>query len=257
MPPIGRWGIDADLTPLSGGFRNLVFRTVGLGPGLVFKSCRRSTEAVEWLLPVHDAARRSGFVVPRFSRSLNGLLVEAGWTCETFVAGTSCTRADLLSIAAQVSRFHELTTDFPQRPGLRWSQDLLELEAGGDVDLTAMPPGLVAVCRRAWREVSAGPASVVHGDLNTGNMLRCAEGRVALLDWDECRRDLAIFDLGQLVWPGPAGLRALLAWEAACSWRPEPEHARKTAARLLRMHPPAREQPRRPDACGGRDPTKR
>jgi hypothetical protein len=53
-----------------------------------------------------------------------------------------------------------------------------------------------------------------------------------LLDWDECRRDLVLFDLGHLSKVGTVERRALLAWEVACSWMIEPDHARRVAQRI-------------------------
>lgn len=231
-PPIHCWGVAADLLPLEGGHRNIAFRTLGLRHDFVFKSSRRSPDAVEWLLRVHSLARRSGLVVPRLFRSMSGQLVERGWTCEAFVEGRPFSAADLPSIHSEISCFHMLAADVPQRPGFLSSQALLDAESGGDVDLGAMPSGLVATCRAAWRGLSGLTCTIVHGDLNPGNLLRCPDGKAALLDWDECRRDLAVFDLGLLVPVCPSERRALLAWEAACSWQIEPEHARQVADRL-------------------------
>ena len=60
QPPIEHWGVAAELRPLKGGHRNLAFRTVGLRQDLVFKFTRRSGDAMDWLLNVHDLARRAG-----------------------------------------------------------------------------------------------------------------------------------------------------------------------------------------------------
>lgn len=231
-PPTDRWGVGAGLLPLEGGCRNRVFRTTGLRRNLVFKSTRRTPDAVAWLVEVHDIARRCGFVVPRLVRSRNGNLVEAGWTCELFVSGATLSVEDLPEIAPNIAEFHLRSAGLPQRPGFLSSRDLLEKTAGGDVDLDLMPPGLVARCRDAWRAVCGGRFSVVHGDLNPGNLLRCRDGRIALLDWDECRRDLVLFDTGQVSAAGAAERRAILAWEAACSWQIEPDHARQVAGRI-------------------------
>ena len=74
--------------------------------------------------------------------------------------------------------------------------------------------------------------TLVHGDLNFANLLRCPDGRVTLIDWDECRRDLSLFDLAVLPGARAVEARALLAWEAACSWHREPDYARTMAGRL-------------------------
>lgn len=231
-PPTAHWGVTADLQRLAGGHRNLAFRTLGLQRELVFKSTRRSPADIGWVLDVQHIARRSGFVVPLVIESLNNRIIEDGWTCETFIEGSQFTPDALPAILPQISAFHEATSGMAQRPGFLSSQALLEQAAGGDVDLDSMPPDLVSLCRDAWRAVSTRSEAVVHGDLNAGNLLRCRDGRAALLDWDECRRDLTLFDLGQLRDDDKDGCRARLAWEIACSWQIEPDHARSLARRL-------------------------
>ncbi len=231
-PPTWLWVVTAEVRPLTGGHRNLAFRTIGLTQELVFKSTRRPDAGLRWLVQVQDMARHSGFVVPQMMPSRHGALVDDGWTCETFVAGEPLTAPEMPVIQPLIQRFHDLAAKVAQRPGFRSSRSLLRHRAGGDVDLGAMPPALVQACRAAWRAMPAGPQSIVHGDLNPGNLLRCADGRIALLDWDECRRDLVVFDLGQLRTPDPVEARALLAWEVACSWRIEPNRARRLAQHL-------------------------
>ncbi len=231
-PPIHLWGVTAKLHPLPGGHRNTAFRTVGLRRDLVFKSTRRAPEALGWLGQVQALARQTGLHVPTPVPSRAGNLLEAGWTCETFLSGSPLRPEDMPLLLPQISAFHDLAAALPQRPGFLSSAGLLDQARGGDVDLDAMPADLARTCRAAWHAVSAGRQTVIHGDLNPSNLLRCADGRIALLDWDECRRDLALFDLGQLRPPDADERRALLAWEIACSWRIEPAHARTLADRL-------------------------
>ena len=197
-PPIERWKLAADLQPLPGGHRNLAYRTVGLDRDVVLKSTRRTLEAIAWLDPAHAAARRSGFVVPDLIESAGGRLIEDGWTCETLVRGRPFAPGEMPDVLPLIAQFHEATASLPQRPGFRSSRDLITATAGGDVDLGAMPDDLVVRCRAAWRAVSGRPEAVVHGDLNPGNVIRCPDGRIGLIDWDECRRDLTLFDLGPL-----------------------------------------------------------
>lgn len=234
-PPAGLWGVEAGLAPLAGGHRNAVFRTVGLQQELVFKSTGRSAAALAWLEPVQACARQSGFAVPAMLKSLRGRLVERGWTCEPLVAGNPFPPQGMSALASALARFHALAKAVPQRPGFLSSQALLVARRGGDVDLGAMPPALVAKCRKAWSVVSDGPAGIVHGDLTPANLLSCPDGRIALLDWDECRHDLLLFDLAQLGQMTAAERQAALAWEVACSWAIEPDYAKRIAARLEPM----------------------
>ncbi|WP_342076708.1 phosphotransferase [Yoonia sp. SS1-5] len=229
---MAEWGIAAERVPLGGGHRNIVYRTVGPEPNWVFKSTRRAPEALAWLTPVQDCARQSGFIVPPLKRSAAGRLVEQGWTCEPFVAGAHPGPDEMSTIADQVARFHALARDILQRPGFLSSQDLLRDEIGGDVDLTAMPNDAVIKCREAWGQLQGWPQTIVHGDLNSSNLLVTSDGRIAVLDWDECRRDLAVFDIGQLAAISPAEQRAIIAWEVACAWSVEPDYARRMLEKL-------------------------
>lgn len=233
-PPTALWGIEAPIEPLSGGHRNLVFRTVGLTQDWVFKSTRRSPEAIAWLHQVHEAARLAGFAVPGFRKSLQGHLIEAGWTCEAFIVGTPVSPTEIGDFGARLVAFHSGTRDLPQRPRFLSSRALLTASAGGDVDLDQMPSDLVAICRDAWRAVQGADNVVVHGDLNRSNVLRTETGQVALIDWDETRKDLPLFDLNQIAAPSHDAACAALAWEVACSWSIEPSHARAAAERLRR-----------------------
>ncbi len=225
------WGVAAELRPLTGGHRNAAFRTLGLRRDVVFKSTRRSPAAIAWLLSVHDRARDAGFVVPRLLESRHGNLVEDGWTCETFIQGRNLGASELPGIRPLIEEFHEAAAGLMQRPGFLSSVSLLYSGSGGDVNLDAMPEEIVFRCREAWRAVSNRREAVIHGDLNTGNVLKVKDGRFALLDWDESRRDLVLFDLGQLQADDEAGRQARLCWEVACSWLVEPEHAKVVANR--------------------------
>lgn len=232
MPPIERWNISAPLRPLAGGFRNVVLRTVGLNRELVFKTTLRSEDAMVWVSEVQDVARGCGLVVPQMVQSTSGQFVEEGWVCEAFSDGASAKAEDMTTMTPMMSAFHARTSAVFQRPGFLSSTELLDSERGGDVDLSGMPQQLVEICRAAWEAVVQTQEAVVHGDINVNNLLRCPDGRLVLLDWDECRFDKVLFDLAALGEVSPAERRAALAWEVACSWQIEPEHAQALAARL-------------------------
>jgi thiamine kinase-like enzyme len=205
---------------------------VGLSRDVVFKSTRRTTAAVQWLVQVQQIARQSGFVVPEMIESCNGQLVEDGWTCETHMDGIPFAPDEMPTILPLVSSFHTATADVAQRPGFLSSRALLNDVSGGDVDLEAMPTELVARCRRTWRAVSDRKEAIIHGDLNSGNLIRCLDSRVAVIDWDECRRDLILFDLVPLGEGDEDERKARLAWEIACSWVVEPDYAKGIATQL-------------------------
>ena len=234
LPPISYWGVQARLQPLTGGHRHRVFRTLGREPELVFKTTDRSEAALAWLHPVLDAARTCGLVVPKMVATQAGTWLADGWTCETFVRGAPATSQDRVQLVEPIAAFHAKTAHLSQRPGFADVDALQRATTGGDVDLSAMPSALVAACRAAWRDGVAGPLSVVHGDLSLGNIIRCADGQIAVIDWDECRRDATVFDTAVLEPATPAQNRARLAWEVACCWTREPDRARDLANELMR-----------------------
>ncbi|PKP70767.1 MAG: hypothetical protein CVT82_04605 [Alphaproteobacteria bacterium HGW-Alphaproteobacteria-4] len=233
LPPLAAWGIEAALEPLSGGHRNRVLRTRGLAVDRVFKTTRRSAEALAWLGPLHAAATAAGFRVPALIASLRGAASEAGWTCEPFLAGRAFAEREVARVAPQLAAFHAATKALPQRPGFRAAADFADAAQGGDIDLGLMPAPLVRACRAAWAALADLPRAAVHGDLCAGNLLWGDDGTPALLDWDEARHDAAVFDHGQTVPVPPAIARAFDAWEVAVCWQIEPERARALAGRLL------------------------
>ncbi|WP_294116044.1 phosphotransferase [Shimia sp.] len=232
QPPRDLWNCAACIEPLAGGHRNQAWRTRGLAQELVFKSTTRGEVALEWLGPVQDVARRCGFVVPQMLRSASGRYVDAGWTCETFVEGEVVPREGLADVAVLLTSFHAQTQGWLQRPEFLSSTGLLSQDRGGDVDLAQMPPEVVTLCRAAWRAVADSVTGVVHGDLAPGNVLQLPDGRFALLDWDECRVDLPLFDTAPHAPKSEAETRAHLAWEVACSWRREPDYGRDLVQHL-------------------------
>ena len=131
-----------------------------------------------------------------------------------------------------IEDFHTGTANFPQRPDFRSSHDLIKDSQGGDVDLSTMPSDLVKLCREMWAQVSDLPCSVIHGDLNQDNLLQTYQGKIVMLDWDECRRDVCAFDLGPITGQTGRTRRALIAWEVACAWQIEPDYAREMAQHL-------------------------
>lgn len=220
-----KWGVSGELQLLAGGHRNRVLRA----NDVVFKSTTRSSKAITWLTEIHQCARSAGFLVPELLESEDGNLVESGWTCEQYVRGEQIHACEKAALRPYLASFHSATSSIPQRPGFRSSVELLALPSGGDVDLDAMPRELVKKCRQAWAAVSNRQTAVIHGDLNSANIIKTKDGGIALIDWDECRRDLTLFDLGVVSDDDDGAKRARLAWEIACSWLVEPGRAQNLA----------------------------
>ncbi|SFG98867.1 hypothetical protein SAMN04488020_105233 [Palleronia marisminoris] len=218
-PPLHLWDVRIKATPVPADNRAV------RAADRIFRPTTRSDEAVAWLNDVHDLAERAGFAVPRHVPSVNGRLVEDGWTCEMALSGRPFAPTELPQIRTRIAVFHDLTRRVPQRPDFLSSQSLLKWSRGGDIDLDAMPPEVAAACRAAWEPLVNQPLTVVHGDLSPKTLVRCADGRPGLLGWDESRRDVALFDRAEAEQPR-------LAWQVAARWTREPTRARRLASRL-------------------------
>jgi Ser/Thr protein kinase RdoA (MazF antagonist) len=172
---------------------------------------------------------RAGMAVPVPIPTRDGRLFVDGLTVMTYMEGRPPRTAnDWRRVAEALRELHRLTRGWPQRPGWRSSIDLLQVDRGTKIDLTAMPPEAVARCRAAWARFAGRELRVVHANpANPGNVRVTAE-RVALIDWDEAHVDVPDLDLA-LPYNG-AGLKdeardfaeqAAAAWEAAVCWKDE------------------------------------
>lgn len=235
---LAEWGPMVErVERLTGGAANDVW-TVRLGDRLVVgRLGSRSDDDLAWetdLLIHLDAA---GLSVPTPIPTPDGRRFVEGLTLTTWVEGEPPTNdADWRRVADTVREVHRITEGWPQRPGWRSSRDLLTVDRGTKVDLTAMPAEGVARCRAAWARLPGTPASVVHGDLNPGN-IRLTASTAGLIDWDEARVDHTALDL---VLPGNAAdlpeplldvaTQASAAWEAAVCW--DDDYARRRLAEV-------------------------
>ncbi|NUB43812.1 phosphotransferase [Fertoebacter nigrum] len=210
---LAAWGDVAVQGPLAGGARSALWRVEVNGQACVARRNAEGVAALRWLARVLAAAQASGLVVPMPCPARDGRLAVAGWTVEPYLAGQSALPAELPALAAPLARFHRRTAGFPQRPG--WHPP-------------GLPQGVGAQVRRVWPE---GRQAVIHGDLHAGNVLRLPCGRLALLDWEEARRDAPAIDRAALA--GFAGQRRLhAAVEVLACWRAEPARARAMARTL-------------------------
>ena len=160
---------------------------------------------------------------------------------QTWLAGREPGPGDWPAVAAELRKLHELTADWPQRPGFASTAELLTRDRGGDVVLCKMPADAVAACRHAWAKLDRARHCVIHGDPGPANIRVTSDGP-GFLDWDEARVDCTDLDLAEL--PGqhlpPARLAvartAATAWEAANGWLVEPSYARRQLALLRAGH---------------------
>lgn len=230
------WGRVSVVGRLGGGNRNEVLEVRRSGERLVARRSRRSPAALVWELDLMEFLTAQGFLVPAVVPTPDGRRSAGGWVVQRWLPGRPPTAADWPAVAAELTRLHAVTADWPQRPTFASTADLLTADRGDDVDLRVMPPEAVSTCRAAWQALPPGRA-VIHGDPGAPN-LRITPKGVGFLDWDEARVDHPDLDLADL--PVPAlpeprlwvARRAVDAWEAACSWQLEPAYARTRLARL-------------------------
>ncbi len=202
---------------------------------------KRSAPALEWEIELLDFLRGAGMLVPDVLPALDGRRQVGGVVMYGWLEGRPPeTEDDWRLVLSELSRVHELTRHWPQRPGFRSTRQLLIEDAGGDVRLGLMPPEAVARIRGAWDAIADEPTSVVHGDPGASNV-RIRDGRAGFLDWDEARVDASVLDLADLPLDvvGEVGAerlakarRAADAWEAANAWILEPGYARQRLSRL-------------------------
>jgi Ser/Thr protein kinase RdoA (MazF antagonist) len=245
-PQLARWsGLDL-VEPLTGGARNLVYLARRGSERLVVRRSGRPVASLEWEIDLlaHLAGHQIGVpeVVPADDgrRHVDGVVVQAYVEGERPYGAAAWRR-----VVRTLTRVHEVTLGWPQRPGFASAADLLATDRGGDVRLDLMPPEGVAAVRNAWRPLLVGPRCAVHGDVGPGNILVRGD-RVILLDWDEARVDVPWFDFAPLpgiapdevALPVPVGREALLtagtAWEVATCWAQEPEYAPRRLGELYR-----------------------
>jgi len=233
------WGNFEIIKKLEGGYRNTVILVKKNNSYYVAKTTRRSEAALEWLELIYGFALQAGFIVPDFIRTVNGTLKQGAVSLERFIVGEPVTASDFSAVYEAITDFHFLTKELPQRPGFASSQDLLALNSGGDVDLSRMPQALVFACREAWKGLENEEMSVIHGDLNASNIIKTKKGKYALVDWDEARFDVSLFDRLALtkqtnkVQKADAFRKAALAWEIAVCWHIEANYAQDLAKRFL------------------------
>lgn len=250
-PDVSAWpGVELG-DPLTGGSRAPVFRAHRDGQLLVVKVSFRTPASLAWELEVLRTLDHVGLRVPVTVPTVDGRSSRDGVVVQTFLPGhPPRTPRDWTGVAAFITRVHDLTRSWPQRPGSLGIRQLLTQDRGGDVDLTAMPAPAAALVRACFgallAQLDASPVAgtqrggtcVIHGDLGAGAVL-VHDGEIGVIDWDEARVDVPALDLvGIPGREGPPGVDlavvqlAALAWETATCWVPEPRYASRLLNQL-------------------------
>jgi Ser/Thr protein kinase RdoA (MazF antagonist) len=238
---LAAWGTPAVVGRLGGGNRNAVTEIRLDGRRLVARRSARPAASLDWEAALLDHLAGHGLRVPVPVPALDGRRHVDGVMVQTWLPGHQPGPGDWPAVAATLRKIHQLTADWPQRPGFASTIELLTCDRGGDVDLLKMPADAVAACRRAWARLDGSPEAVIHGDPGPAN-IRVTGAGVGLLDWDEARVDCTDLDLAEL--PGrhlpPERLTvartAATAWVAANGWTVEPFYARRQLALLQSGH---------------------
>ena len=190
---------------------------------LVVKVSPREGPSLDWELGLLLALTEAGVSVPTPTPTADGRLRAGRVFVSRFLPGGPPRTAEHRRAATEVvTRVHEVTRGWPQRPGAASAAQLTATTRGADVDLAAMPPSAAALVRACWQPLleradTAGAddgSCVVHGDLAA--LVTAADGAVAVADGTD-RQVLA---------------DAALAWEVATCWVPEPDYARRCLRRL-------------------------
>jgi Ser/Thr protein kinase RdoA (MazF antagonist) len=194
---LGQWGEDiVRIEPLTGGVANDVWSVRAHGELAVARLGTRSDADLAWETELLRYLDRNGLDVPVPIPTTDGRLLADGLIIMTYMeGGPPETKADWRRVADTLRRLHQLTQDWPQRPGWRSSTDLFHAETGVRIDLSAMPPEGVARCRAAWARLTGRRTCVVHGNPNNPGNIRMPASRVALIDWDEAHVDVPDLDL--------------------------------------------------------------
>jgi Ser/Thr protein kinase RdoA (MazF antagonist) len=227
---LGQWGEDAArVEPLAGGVANDVWSVRVNGCLAVGRLGVRSDADLAWETELLRYLDREGLTVPVPIPTRDGRLFGDGLVVMTYIeGGPPETSADWRRVAGTLRELHRLTQGWPQRPGWRSSTDLLSVESGTRINLSAMPVESIARCRAAWARLAGRQTCVVHGNPNNPGNVRVTENRVALIDWDESHADVPDLDL--VLPDNAAGLddgeydiaaQASAAWEAAVCWDDE------------------------------------
>ena len=230
---LANWGAVELLSRASTGSVNDVWSARRGDDEYFVRGSTRGGQALQWELDLLSKAGALGLGVPDVVPALDGRTSVDGVVVFRRVRGERpSSRSDWTLVRDYLLALHDAMADTPQRPGFLSAVDLLAADAGGLVDLGAMPDDAVKRCRGAWSRLEGRTRCVIHGDPAEDNVFIGPSGAV-LIDWDEARVDVPLFDLAALpdeVCPLPEDDRwiarqAASAWEAAITWRRDREYA--------------------------------
>lgn len=118
----------------------------------VVRRSKRSDAALAWELDLIEEVRRRGLGAPEIvataasDRSRDGVVIQ-----HRVPGARPASLEDWLAVAEYLTTLHTSLRSFGQRPGFVSSIDLVDVDAGGDVDLTEMPAHAVEEAAVSWQ----------------------------------------------------------------------------------------------------------
>jgi thiamine kinase-like enzyme len=233
---------DGAAVPLQGGITNHNYRVSFAGRECVVRLPGKETV----LLGIsRHAERAASEMAARLRIAPRVVAAEPGCLVTEFVASEPLSaaqvRAEAPSIARALRAFHDGTARLPV--GF-WVPDLLDAYAGvvrdrgGSLgDDYALTQELVGRIAEALPLTEPVPC---HNDLLPANLLRVADGRVLIVDWEYAGMGHRMFDLGNLAVNNDFDAEAEMRLLGAYFGEP-PDAPRRAALKLMRMMSDARE----------------
>src|SRR5262249_11357912 len=107
---------------------------------VVVRKGQRPADYLQWECELLTHLRQSGLTVPELIATKDGELHHQGIVVMEFIDGdTPSTPAHWHDVTASLLRLHELTAEWPQRPGCISVHSIATPVSAANVDLTAMP----------------------------------------------------------------------------------------------------------------------
>ncbi len=240
-PHLLRWNGLRLLEAIQSGHRNEIWRGTLRGASVSVRHSRRPIASLDWELDLMEHLDQEGFVVPGVIPANDGTRHVHGIVVQRWLQGRPpSSGADWHDVATELTRLHDLTSGYPQRPESCVVTELRTQRRSVDADLDTMSPADRELVLTIFDAMGDIPATVIHGDPGASNIRLTSDGRVGLLDWDESRVDLVWLDISQLGVevldpPKHAAAQELThAWEAVNGWVVERDYARGHLAALRR-----------------------
>ncbi len=199
------WGTDVQAGPPRPGQHRIEVRTVIVrGVECVGRRSERSADSLAWEQQLLRELDRHGVVVPLPVPAESGADQVGGLTLTPKLAGPHPSAPeDWAAVGEALRRVHELTRDWPQRPGVPDWRGPVDAEQARHWARTAgLDPGPAAEYAAA-RAGLPGPQGVAVGRTRRRD-ITMTEAGPAFVDWDEARVDSTLQDF--------VGDPALAAW---------------------------------------------